>query len=118
MKAIIAKDNQFNTIGFQVVTDAESNNVIFTWGVTPNVAFNFVKEIKVDEKEIISLVVKRTKLQDLERFDMRFFDVCIKNQCLKKAKDGKGTVPVNFEEIDNEISQLKREIATKIQTFA
>jgi hypothetical protein len=49
---------------------------------------------------------------------MRFFDVCSKNQCLKKAKDGKGTVPVNFEEIDNEISQLKREIATKIQTFA
>jgi hypothetical protein len=118
MKAIIAKDNQFNTIGFQVVTDAESNNVIFTWGVTPNVAFNFVKEIKVDEKEIISLVVKQTKLQGLETFHMRFFDVCIKNQCLKKAKDGKGSMPVNFEEIDNEISQLKREIATKIQTFA
>ena len=118
MKAIIAKDNQFNTIGFQVVTDAESNNVIFTWGVTPNVAFNFVKEIKVDEKEIISLVVKQTKLQGLEVFHMRFFDVCIKNQCLKKAKDGKGSMPVNFEEIDNEISQLKREIATKIQNFA
>jgi hypothetical protein len=118
MKAIIAKDNQFNTIGFQVVTDAESNNVIFTWGITPNVAFNFVKEIKVDEKEIISLVVKQTKLQDLERFHMRFFDVCIKNQCLKKSKDGKGSIPVNFSDIDDEISQLKREIAIKIQTFA
>ena len=118
MKAIIAKDNQFNTIGFQVVTDAESNNVIFTWGITPNVAFNFVKEIKVDDKEIISLVVMKTRLQDLERFDSRFFDICIKNQCLKKAKDGKGSVAVNFKEIDDEIAQLKREIATKIQTFA
>ena len=118
MKAIIAKDNQFNTIGFQVVTNAESNNVIFSWGITPNVTFNFVKEIKVDEKEIISLVVKNTKLQDLERFDSRFFDICIKNQCLKKSKDGKGSVAVNFQEIDDEISKLKRDIALKIQSFA
>ena len=118
MKAIIAKDNQFNTIGFQVVTDAESNNVIFTWGITPNMAFNFVKEISVDEKEIFSLVVLQTKIQDLERFHMRFFDICIKNQCLKKEKNGKGSVPVNFEEIDKEIEQMKRDIALKIQSFA
>lgn len=118
MKAIIAKDNQFNTIGFQVKTNAESNNVIFTWGITPNMAFNFVKEISVDEKEIFSLVVLQTKLQDLERFHIRFFDIAIKNQCLKKEKGGKGTVAVNFEEIDNEVSQLKRQIAMKIQSFA
>lgn len=118
MKAIIAKDNQFNTIGFQVRTNAESNNVIFTWGITPNMAFNFVKEISVDEKEIFSLVVLQTKIQDLERFHIRFFDICIKNQCLKKEKGGKGTVAVNFEEIDNEVSQLKRQIAMKIQSFA
>ncbi len=118
MKAIIAKDNQFNTIGFQVITNAESNNVIFTWGITPNMAFNFVKEISVDEKEIFSLVVLQTKIQDLERFHIRFFDICIKNQCLKKEKGGKGTVAVNFEEIDNEVSQLKRQIAMKIQSFA
>ena len=114
MKTRIAKDNDFNTIGIEVTS--KDNNVLFQWGVSPMEQFHFVKEVSVDEFEIIELVKLQTKLQDLERFVSRFFDICKENDYYKKDKNGK-VLGVKFGSIDNEISNLKRMIATRIQKF-
>ena len=67
MKAIIAKDNNFNTIGLEVKSK-DNKNTLFAWGVCPQVEWHFVKEIEVDDFEIIRLVELNTKLAQLNRF--------------------------------------------------
>ena len=116
MKAIIAKDNNFNTIGLEVKSK-DNKNTLFAWGVCPQVEFHFVKEIEVDDFEIIRLVELNTKLAELNRFVSRFFTIATtENDVLKKGKDGH-TVGVKFASVDDEISSIKATIANKIQKF-
>lgn len=118
MKATIAKDNNFNTIGLEV-TNNDGNNTLFSWGVSPMVEFHFVKEIdtKKYETEILQLVQYREQLRNLNNFVSRFFHFANESDALKKSKDGKGTVAVKFGEIYNEISNIKRIMAEIIQKF-
>ena len=73
MKAVIVKNDQFETIGFEVTED---NKRIFSWGIAPQ-PWNFTKEI--DEKKhfesIILLLTLEARISERAMFFSNMMDV-------------------------------------------
>lgn len=71
MKALIAKNENFETVGFEVTANGSR---IISWGIHPDTAFNFVKEANTKEyiTEIFALVRLQQELHDSE--DLKGFD--------------------------------------------
>ena len=73
MKAIIIKNNEFKTIGFEVIANGEK---VFTWGVSTLLKTNYQKEIDVREhiNAIFRLVELRGRLVALNGYASDFFE--------------------------------------------
>lgn len=69
MKAILVKDDEFNTIGLTVYFGTGANQVAFRWGISPT-EFNFTKHLDVSkiESEIFQLIELNAELRQLEHF--------------------------------------------------
>ena len=85
MKAIIVKDNDFKTIGFEVTA---SGKTLFTWGISPIMKCNFQKEIDVEKwiQDIFKVVELKSMLNEQENFQRRFFDVAAMNDLVKNGQ--------------------------------
>lgn len=113
MIAKIAKDENFNTIGMLVT---EGNERLFAWGVNPDVNFNYVKVVDMSVTELLKLKRIQDEIRINENFVSEFFDVCIKNDCLKKDKNGNG-VGIKFTRQDENVSMLKAQLARIMQDY-
>lgn len=73
MKAIVVKDNSFQTIGFEV---CQGNITLVRWGVSPHSTV-FVKEVEVKEwsREIFEISNLQSVVCERERFVSQFFKV-------------------------------------------
>lgn len=105
MEARIAKNNEFKTIGLNVI-DEQTGRVEYTWGITPDTRFNYVKRVDLSLENLIRLISLRQEIVDLENFMSRFFDIALESKALKKEKDG-NYVGVKFDKIDTQIENLK-----------
>lgn len=101
MKAIIVKNNDFKTIGFEVTASART---LFSWGISPCLKSNFQKEVNVDDwmTEIFELVRIQERIREAKSFTREFFDVASKNGILK---DG---LPICFNENLEKVEMLER----------
>ena len=113
MTALIAKDENFKTIGMLVT---ENNIELFRWGTTPNTSFNFVKEVNLTITELMKLKRIQDELKYNENFFRDFFDVALDNDCLKKGKDG-NPVGVRFTRQDDNVKMLKEQLERIMQDF-
>ena len=108
MEALIAKNENFETVGFEVKNE---NEVIFKWGVAPLVDFYYVKSIRVKENMniIFELVALEKALRTYSKFTSMFFDVARTNskveEILMKGEEG-----FNFKEVDQQIQNIERRI--------
>lgn len=108
MEALIAKNENFETVGFEVKNE---NEAIFKWGVTPLVDFYYVKPIRVKENMniIFELVALEKALRTYSKFESMFFDVARTNskveEILMKGEEG-----FNFKEVDEQIQNIERRI--------
>lgn len=115
MKAIIVKDNDFQTIGFEVTSKAENGlrgeTILFSWGISSTLKSNFQKEVNVNNwlVQIFDLVKLKGVLQEQEEGVREFFSVAGKN---KLIKDGQG-VDVNDYKQRVEITKMKIEKIVK-----
>jgi len=118
MKAILVKDNDFKTIGFEVTTDEGSR--IFNYGISPR-SMNYTKEIDVKKYllKIFELVRLETLIYEQERFVSKFFDVASKNKLVNSVKNADPTIKLSakFQESDEMIKQNKNEIKRIIDSF-
>lgn len=66
MKAVIVKNDQFETIGFEVT---ESNTTIFNWGIAAQ-PWNFKKEIDTEKyfESILELIRLEARLSERDKF--------------------------------------------------
>ena len=69
MKATIVKNDNFETIGFEVRAENTDNDVIFAWGISPSPMY-YVKSVINSElefivSELIKLQSKHYKLESL-----------------------------------------------------
>lgn len=101
MKAIIVKNNNFETIGFEVKA---SGRTLFSWGISSELKSNYLKEIEINEwmTEIFELVRNETRISEEQQFVSRFFEIASAQGLLKKGQ------PVNFSKRYEEIERLKR----------
>ena len=103
MKALIAKNENFETVGFEVTANGSR---IISWGIHPDTAFNFVKE--ANTKEYI------TEIFALVRHDEEnLFRACF--EAIRDSEDLKGfDGAVNFSKNRERIASLKSQIANII----
>mgnify|MGYP000914771723 CR=1 FL=1 len=110
MKAVVVKNNQFETIGFEVRANAKT---LFSWGVAPVVSMYFIKEVDVDDwmPEIFKLVRIQSTIQEKGRFESKFFSTAEENGILE---DGKG---INFSAEQKEREVLQNQLENIIKNI-
>ena len=109
MKALIAKNENFETVGFEVTANGSR---IISWGIHPDTAFNFVKEANTKEyiTEIFALVRLQQELHDEENLFRACFEAIHDSEDLK-GFDGAVNFSKNRERITNLKSQISNIIA-------
>ena len=109
MKALIAKNDGFKTVGFRVTSNGKD---IFKWGVAPDAGFYFIKEISTKdwETDIIALVQLSEKLRMLQRFHSDFFSIVVKNETARGLS-------YNFQDIDAEAKKTESAIENIISNI-
>ena len=108
MRATIAKDDEFKTIGLVVIDDDFGGMVVYQWGIEPDRRFNYTKDVKMNLDTFTRLQRIGQRLADLDDFKSRFFDVAIDNNLLKKDSDG-NYLGVKFASIDKKMESLTSE---------
>lgn len=110
MKAVIVKNNQFETIGFEVTANAKT---LFSWGIAPVVSMYFIKEVNVNDwmPEIFKLVRIQSTIQEKGRFESKFFSTAKENDILE---DGKG---INFSAEQKEKEVLQNQLEKIIKNI-
>lgn len=108
MKALIAKNENFETVGFEVTANGSR---IISWGIYPDTAFNFVKE--ANTKEYITEIFALVRLQQELRDEENLFRACF--EAIQDSEDLKGfDGAVNFSKNKERIASLKSQIANII----
>lgn len=111
MEALIAKNENFETVGFEVKNE---NEVIFKWGVAPLVDFYYVKSISVNKNMniIFELVALEKALRTYSKFTSMFFDVARTNSKVEEIlmKGEEGFEGFNFKEVDEKKQNIERRI--------
>ena len=99
MKAIIVKNNEFQTIGFEVTDSAKT---LFSWGISPSSPLYWTKTVNVNDwmTEIFELVRLEAQIIEANQFVRDFFTVASANELLKEGKS------VKFEGNQNRIARL------------
>lgn len=86
MKAIISKNNNFETVGLQAYV---SNTEVFSWGVSHISGLNYTKAITNEETtlKVIELIKLNSELSSVNNFSNHFFDTLLTNEQIKKLSD-------------------------------
>lgn len=110
MKAVVVKNNRFETIGFEVTANSKT---LFSWGVAPVMQLHFVKEVSTDDwmTEIFELVKLEAKLSEEKNFARKFFDLAFSENMMKSGKS------ICFSESKNRITKLEKSIENIIKNI-
>ncbi len=110
MKAIVVKDNEFKTIGFEVISNGRT---LFSWGISSTLKSNFQKEINVNDwmVQIFDLVRLEGILQERREAVRNFFEVAGKNDLLKESKG------VKCQLFDERIAETERRIESIVNNI-
>lgn len=112
MKAILVKNDEFETIGFTVRD--KGNNALFQWRISDTLTTNYRKELNVEEnlEKIFKLVKLQGKKEEAANAVSRFFDVATLNNIIAP---GKG---INCKLYEKNIENLDREMEKIIKNLA
>lgn len=104
MKAIIVKDDNFKTVGFEVT---EKEERVFAWGISPN-PMAFTKEVYLANYllDIFKLVKLNAKLEEQEHFVSNFFNHSIDKKNAR-CSDNKREIDETKDEIERIIQGIK-----------
>lgn len=102
MKATIVKNDNFETIGFEVRTENTNNDVIFSWGISPSPMY-YVKSVINEELEFIvsELIKLQSKHYTLQNFKSLFFGV------IDDTEKANGKIPYNMKSIKDQLNQVE-----------
>ena len=108
MKARIAKNDNFETVGFQIESNGQR---VFNWGCQADTSFYFVKEVNVKdgETDLINLIRLDKKKTELSHFMSSFLSIISKNQRVFDLCN-KESLGFNFRDIEDQIEQIDRKI--------
>lgn len=110
MKAIVIKNNNFETIGFEVTA---AGKTIFTWGVSSYLKSNFQKEIDVNDwmTDIFELIRIETRISVERQFMSKWFEIAHGNKLLKEGK------AVDFKEHQEYLKSLESRLENIVKNI-
>lgn len=110
MKAILVKNNNFETIGFEVISNGRT---LFSWGISSALKSNFQKEINVNDWmiQIFDLVKLQGILQERNEAVRNFFQAAGDNKLIKNGQ------AVNCKLFDERIDKAEAAIENIIKNI-
>jgi len=110
MKAIIVKNNEFETIGFEVSSNSKT---LFCWGISSYLKSNFQKEIDTKKwmAEIFELVALQNRIDELRDFSKNVFFVLSDNNMLEEG------TKINFRKSEEYRSSLVKRMEKIINSL-
>lgn len=110
MQATIVKNDNFETIGFQVKDN--DGNSIFLWGIIPASEY-YVKTVTHRELEIVvaDLLKMQGKWYAFKNFHSRFYQV------LYDTDGANALLDYNMKSIEDEIKQIEKDMVYCIESL-
>ena len=110
MKATIVKNNNFETIGFEV---KHSGRTLFSWGIATELKSNFQKEIDVNDwmTSIFELIRIEVQISEEHRFVSRWFEIATKQGFVKQNQG------VNFDISEARLVELTQKMENIIKNI-
>ena len=112
MKAIVVKNEDFQTIGFEVTID---NKSIYSWGISPTLKWHWQKEVDTKNhltvNAIFELIRLDAVLNEQENAYRLFFAVAEENNLIETGK------PVNCEKYNERVEATKARIEKIIKNI-
>lgn len=98
MKAVVVKNNQFETVGFEVT---ENGKTLFTWGISPDSPFFWTKTVSTDKwiSDIFELVRLEGMINNEKNFSIDFFKVALENSLIVEGQSV--SFKANREKLEN-----------------
>lgn len=115
MKAIVVKNDDFKTIGFEVTTTTGER--VFSWGISAH-SNVWTKEVSFEKnaEAIFELKALGVRLAERESFVTDWFDVVLENNINEKMQKA-GIEGIKFEKNKKQIEQLEKQIERLINTI-
>lgn len=109
MKATIVKNNEFETIGFEVM---QGQSLLYSWGIAPQPT-NFTKEVSVKDwsREIFQLIKLNGILESQRQFKSAFFKIAEMNGLLEQGQ------AVNMQVINERIGETEQRVINIIKNI-
>lgn len=110
MKAIVVKNNEFQTIGFEVTASAKT---LFSWGVSPSSPLYWTKPVNVDDwmTEIFELVRIKAQISEAKNFVHDFFEVAKINGLIEDGQAVKFEAnKVRLERLESKLENIVKNI--------
>lgn len=110
MKAILVKNNNFETVGFEV---KHSGRTLFSWGISPELKSNFQKEVDVDDwlPSIIELIKIEALISEEGSFVNRWFEIATKQGFVEQDQG------VNFKTSEERLVGLTQKMENIIKNI-
>ncbi len=109
MEAIIVKNDDFQTVGFEI--KGKDGNREFCWGITPNSLY-YTKSIKLTEEQFATFIRLSTQLHELKKFQSRFFSIIRINESVTALDTS-----FNFQDIVRDIENLEKRLELMINSL-
>ena len=113
MKATLVKNDNFETIGFEVTANDKK---VFSWGTSPQSPFYWTKSICVKDwyNEIFELVSLKAKYNEQLNFINDFFETAQSNPKIKNILENSG---VNMSNHDAKIKSVEKKMLDIIKNI-
>lgn len=79
MKAIIVKNDNFETVGFEVSIKKDGEKRVYHWGISPNPMY-YTKQVRLTEDQLVNIVRLAAQIHEVKRFNDHFWDIITKNE--------------------------------------
>ena len=109
MEATIVKNDDFQTVGFEI--KGKDGNREFYWGITPNSLY-YTKSIKLTEEQFAKFIRLSTQLNELKKFQSRFFSIIRINESVSALDTA-----FNFQDIVRDIENLEKRLELMINSL-
>ena len=79
MKAIIVKNDNFETIGFEVSIKKDGEKRVYHWGISPCPMY-YTKQVRLTEDQLVNIIRLAAQIHEVKRFSGHFWDIVTRNE--------------------------------------
>ena len=106
MKAIIVKNDNFETIGFEVSIKKDGEKRVYHWGISPNPMY-YTKQVRLTEDQLVNIIRLAAQIHEVKQFHERFWDIVVSNDKVMALDPSFNMMKMDDYQADLEASLMK-----------